>query len=105
MHPLYVNDMLEEYDDLVQYYTIQRTKHQMEDSSVELNEWWELAEVQFKEKMIKNLIAHKKDKDIYKQRLFAFTKAFPNFLYHSFDSLEPFSLVNETNKVKGNGIT
>jgi hypothetical protein len=38
----------------------------MEDSSVELNEWWELVEVQFKEEMIKTLIAHKKDEDMYK---------------------------------------
>jgi hypothetical protein len=77
----------------------------MEDSSVELNEWWELAKVQFKEKMVKNLIPHKKDKDMYKQRLFAFMKAFPNFLYNSFDSLESFGLVNEVNKVKDNGVT
>ncbi len=67
MDPLYVNDKLEEYDDLVQqYYIILHTKHQMEDSSVELNEWWELVEVQFKEEMIKNLNAHKKDEDVYK---------------------------------------
>jgi hypothetical protein len=36
---------------------------QMEDSSVELNEWWELAKVQFKEKMTKKLATHKKDED------------------------------------------
>ncbi len=42
----------------------------MEDSSVELNEWWELVEVQFKEEMIKNLTAHKKDENMYQWRLF-----------------------------------
>jgi hypothetical protein len=31
----------------------------MEDSNAELNEWWELVEVQFKGKMYKNLVAHK----------------------------------------------
>jgi hypothetical protein len=77
----------------------------MEELSLELNEWWELAEVQFKEKMIKNLIAHMKDEDMYKQCLSTFTKAFPNFLYKSFDSLKMFGLVNEANKVEGNGIT
>jgi hypothetical protein len=77
----------------------------MEDSSVELNEWWELAKVQFKEKMVKILIAHKKDEDMYKQHLFASMNAFPNFLYKSFDSLESFGLVNEVNKAKDNGIT
>jgi hypothetical protein len=35
----------------------------MEDSSVELNEWWELAKVRFKEKMTKKLATHKKDED------------------------------------------
>jgi hypothetical protein len=33
----------------------------MEDSNAKLDEWWELAEMQFKEKMYKNLIAHRKD--------------------------------------------
>jgi hypothetical protein len=42
MDPRYVNNMLEEYDDLVQYYIILHTKHQMEDSNVEPDEWWEL---------------------------------------------------------------
>jgi len=43
----------------------------MEDSNVELDEWWELTEVQFKEKMYKNLIAHRKDENRYKKHLSA----------------------------------
>jgi hypothetical protein len=40
LDPVYVNDKLEEYDDLVQYnYTILHTKQQMGNSNVELNEW------------------------------------------------------------------
>jgi hypothetical protein len=35
----------------------------MEDFSVELNEWWELAKVQFFLKMTKNLATHKKHED------------------------------------------
>jgi hypothetical protein len=39
---VYVNNKLEEYDELVQYYSIPHTKQQMDDSNVEPNEWWEL---------------------------------------------------------------
>jgi hypothetical protein len=39
---VYVNNRLEEYDYLVQYYTILHIKQHMEDSNVELDEWWEL---------------------------------------------------------------
>ncbi len=49
LDPSYVNHRLEECNELVQYYSIMCTKQQMDDSNVELNEWWELAE--FKEEM------------------------------------------------------
>jgi hypothetical protein len=39
----YVKNITEEYEDLVQYYSIRHTKSQMEDSNVEPYEWWELA--------------------------------------------------------------
>lgn len=42
LNHVYVNNRLEEYDDLVQYYTILHIKQHMEDSNVELDEWWEL---------------------------------------------------------------
>jgi hypothetical protein len=35
----------------------------MENTNVESDEWWELAKMQFKEKMTKNLATHKKDDD------------------------------------------
>jgi predicted outer membrane protein len=43
LDPMYVNNKLEEHDELVHHYSILHTKQQMEDSNVELNEWWELA--------------------------------------------------------------
>ncbi len=45
LDPTYVKNRLEEYDDLVQYYSILHTKQQMDDANVELDEWWELVEV------------------------------------------------------------
>jgi hypothetical protein len=65
----HVTNKLEEYDDLVQYYSIIHTKQQMEDSNTKFNEWWEVAKVQFKEEMYKNLATHKKDEDMYRRHL------------------------------------
>ncbi len=42
--PSYANHILEKYNELIQYYSILHTKQQTDDSNVELNEWWELAE-------------------------------------------------------------
>jgi hypothetical protein len=41
----------------------------MEDSNTKFNEWWEVAKVQFKEEMYKNLATHKKDEDMYRRHL------------------------------------
>jgi hypothetical protein len=41
----YVNNKLEEYNDLVQYYSMLHIKQQMDDVNAELDEWWELIEV------------------------------------------------------------
>jgi hypothetical protein len=38
----------------------------MEDSNAKLDEWWELVEVQFKERMYKNIVARRKDENRYK---------------------------------------
>jgi len=43
LDPTYVNNKLEKYDDLVQYYSILHIKEYMDDTNVELNECWELA--------------------------------------------------------------
>jgi hypothetical protein len=105
LNPKYVNNILEDYDNLVEYYSILHTKQQMGDYNVELHEWWELVEVQFKEQMYKNLTTHKKDEDRYTTHLFAFKKAFPNFMYINPDSLKPASPADESNKAKYSGIT
>jgi hypothetical protein len=63
---VYIKNRLEEYDDLVQYYSILCTKQQMEDSNPRLYEWWKLVEAQSKEEMQKNLVAHRRDEERYK---------------------------------------
>ncbi len=39
LDPTYVNNKLEEYNELAQYYSTLCTKQQMDDSNVKLNEW------------------------------------------------------------------
>jgi len=67
----------------------------MKKANVELNEWWELIEMQFKKEMYKDLDAHKKDEDMYKRHLSTFKKAFPNFLSNNLNSSEPSNLAEE----------
>ncbi len=51
LDPVYVNKKMEEYDELVQYYSIPHTKQQMDNYNVKPSEWWELVETQIKEEM------------------------------------------------------
>jgi hypothetical protein len=57
---MYVENKLEEYDDLVEYYSTICTKQPMENSNVEPNECWELVETQFRGKMKKNWLHTRK---------------------------------------------
>lgn len=81
---MYVNNRLEKYDELVQYYFILRTKQQMENYNVELNEWWELVETNLEE-MQKNMVAHRKDEEACRIYLSTFKKVFPTFIYCNLD--------------------
>jgi hypothetical protein len=45
LNHVYVSNRLEEYNDLVQYYSILHTKQQMEYFNIKLLEWWEVAKV------------------------------------------------------------
>lgn len=72
----------------------------MKKANVELNEWWELIEMQFKKEMYKDLDAHKKDEDMYKRHLSTFKKAFPNFLSNNLNSSEPSNLAEEAQGAK-----
>ncbi len=77
----------------------------MEDSNVESYEWWEMAKMQFKEKMIKNLATWMKDEDRYRRHLSVFMKAFSNFMQKDPGSLEPFNQVHEAKEeAQCNGI-
>ncbi len=44
---------------------------------------WEMVKVQFQEKMLKILATHKRDEATYRRHLFAFKKAFLDFISRS----------------------
>ncbi len=50
-----VKKKLEDYEQMLQYYTLMRTKNKMKDSKVEFEEWWEVVEEYFTKELEKNL--------------------------------------------------
>jgi len=51
---MYVKIKLEEYDDMVEYYSTLCTKQPMQNSTTKLNECWELVKTKLKEEMKNN---------------------------------------------------
>jgi hypothetical protein len=50
-----VKKRLKDYEQMLQYYTLTKTKNKMKDFEVELKEWWEVAEEYFTKELEKNL--------------------------------------------------
>ncbi len=50
------------------------------------------------------MVAHKRDEVAYRRHLFAFKKAFPNFICYSLDSTWPSSTLQEVEEVKYCGV-
>ncbi len=76
----------------------------MHDANAECDEQQELAEAQFQEEMQKNLATHKKDEIVYTRHLFAFKKAFLDFIDCSPNSLELSNPIQDVEEVECNGI-
>jgi len=55
LDPTSVNKRLEDYEQMLQYYTLMRTKNKMKDSDVEYEEW-EVVEKYFAAELEKNLV-------------------------------------------------
>ncbi len=53
----------------------------MKDFEVKSREWWEVDEEYFTMEMEKNLVQHKADENIFRYKLEAYQKNFPNFIY------------------------
>jgi hypothetical protein len=44
LEPANVKKRLEDYEQMLQYYTLMRMKNKMKDSEVESKEWWQVVE-------------------------------------------------------------
>ncbi len=55
MDPTSVKKRLEDYEQMLHYYTLMRTKNKMKDYEVESEEWWEVAKEYFTKELEKNV--------------------------------------------------
>jgi hypothetical protein len=59
MDPTSVKKRLEDYEQMLKYYTLMKTKNKMKDSKVEYEEWWEVIEKYFAKGLEKILVQHR----------------------------------------------
>jgi hypothetical protein len=74
---------LEDYEHMLQYYTLMRMKNKMKDSEVESKEWWKVVEEYSTKELEKNLAQHRIDERIIRYKLETYQKTFLDFIYGS----------------------
>ncbi len=62
-----MKNRLEDYEHMLQYYTLMRKKNKMKDSDAEFEEWWKVAEEYFAKELEKNLTQHIANEKMYKK--------------------------------------
>ncbi len=70
-NPTSIKKRLKDYEHMLQYYTLMRTKNKM-DSEAKSIEWWEVVEEYFTKEFEKNLTQHKVDEKILRYKLEAY---------------------------------
>ncbi len=55
LNPIGVKKWLEDYEQMLQYYILMKTKNKMKGSNVNFEEWWEVVEEYFIKNLEKNL--------------------------------------------------
>ncbi len=98
-----MKERLENYEQMLHYYTLMRTKNKMKDFEVEFKEWWEVGEAYFTKELEKNVAQHKTNERILKYKLEVYQKYFPDFIYGSPTSREVLGQDEET-KARPSGI-
>ncbi len=83
-----VKKRLENYEQMLQYYTLMKTTNKMKDSEAKSKEWWEVVEEYFTNELGKNLAQHIAGEKFMKYKLEAYQKNFPNFIFGSPISIE-----------------
>ncbi len=83
-----VKKRIEDYEQMLEYYTLTRMKNKTKDFEIEYEEWWEVAEEYITNELEKNLTQHKVDERITRYKLESYQKNFPNFICGSPTSTE-----------------
>ncbi len=64
LYPASGKKKLEDYEQMLQYYTLMRTKNKMKDFEAECEEWWEVEEKYFTKELGKNLAHRRADERV-----------------------------------------
>jgi hypothetical protein len=75
-----VKKRLEDYDQMLWYYTPMRIKNKMKDFDVESKEWWEVVEEYFSKELEKNLAQHRANERMYRYKVEVYHKIFLDFV-------------------------
>jgi hypothetical protein len=67
-----IKKRLEDYEQMLKYYTLMKTKNKMKDFEAKFKEWWEVANEYFTKELEKNLAQHKADERILRYKLEAY---------------------------------
>ncbi len=99
-----IKKKLEDYEQVLKYYTLMRTKNKMKDFEVESKEQWEVIEEYFTKELEKNLVQRKANERILKYKLEIYQKNFLDFICGNPISIEVLGQDEET-KVRLSGTT
>ncbi len=91
-----IKKRLEGYEQMLYYYALMKTKNKMKDFKVEFEEWWEVVEEYFTNKLKKNMAQHKVDETTLRYKLEVYQKNFPDFIYGNPTSTKVSSQDEET---------
>jgi hypothetical protein len=91
-----IKKRLEDYEYMLQYYTLMKMKNKMKDYEAKFKEWWKVIEEYFTKELEKNLAEHRANEKIKKYKLEAYQKNFPNFICGSPTSTKVLGQYEET---------
>ncbi len=83
-----IKKRLEDYEQVLKYYTLMRTKNKMKVFEVESKEQWEVIEEYFTKELEKNLVQHKVNERILRYKLEIYQKNFLDFICRNPTSIE-----------------
>jgi hypothetical protein len=104
LDPIGAKKRLEDYEQMLQYYILMRTKNKMKDYDIESKKWWEVGKEYFAKELEKNLAQHRVNEKNLKYKLEIYWKTFLEFVYGSPTNIKTLGQDEET-KIGPNGTT